>query len=58
VFFSLSHFVLSTSNQYETAFAIVIKQQSPQIEIHQLKNHLQHIQIHLQTTLKQFLKIL
>ncbi|CAF3691933.1 unnamed protein product [Rotaria sordida] len=34
---NLSHFVLSTSNQYETAFALVIKQQSSQIEIHQLK---------------------
>jgi hypothetical protein len=34
---SLSHFVLSTSNQYETAFAIVVKQQSLKIEIHQLK---------------------
>ncbi|UJR38115.1 hypothetical protein I4U23_030795 [Adineta vaga] len=33
---NLSHFVLSTSNQYETAFALVIKQQSSQIEIHQL----------------------
>ncbi|CAF3439818.1 unnamed protein product [Rotaria sp. Silwood1] len=34
---NLSHFVLSTSNQYETAFALVIKQQSSQIEVHQLK---------------------
>ncbi|CAF3784030.1 unnamed protein product [Rotaria magnacalcarata] len=37
---NLSHFVLSTSNQYETAFALVIKQQSSQIEIHQLKQTL------------------
>jgi len=34
---SLSHFVLSTSDQYETAFALVIKQQSSKIEVHQLK---------------------
>ena len=34
---SLSHFVLSTSNQYETAFALVVKQQSSKIEVHQLK---------------------
>ncbi|CAF2980353.1 unnamed protein product [Rotaria socialis] len=37
---NLSHFALSTSNQYETAFALVIKQQSSQIEIHQLKQTL------------------
>ena len=36
-YFSLSHFVLSTSNQYETAFALVVKQQSSKIEVHQLK---------------------
>ena len=36
-FSSLGHFVLSTSNQYETAFAVITKQQSSQIEIHQLK---------------------
>ncbi|CAF5015272.1 unnamed protein product, partial [Rotaria sp. Silwood1] len=34
---NLSHFVLLTSNQYETAFALVIKRQSSQIELHQLK---------------------
>ncbi|CAF1058490.1 unnamed protein product [Adineta ricciae] len=33
---NLSHFVLSTSYEHETAFALVIKQQSSQIEIHQL----------------------
>ena len=35
--FSLGHFVLSSSNQYETAFALVVKQQSNKIEVHQLK---------------------
>lgn len=38
--FSLSHFVLSSSNQFETAFALVVKQQSNKIEVHQLKRAL------------------
>ncbi|CAF1134934.1 unnamed protein product [Adineta steineri] len=34
---NLSHFILSISSQAETAFALVTKQNSSQIEIHQLK---------------------
>jgi hypothetical protein len=47
------------SNQYETAFALIVKQQSSQIEIHQLKpsfaTHSDAFQDNLNTILKEIM---